>query len=184
MGLGCAIHGYWTDTDRGHQRGKRAGKHCACETRRQCRVPFFALRNATRLPEAAALYSRAVADQSLLPVILRDPAEPLVHPNLAATLTSGVAGAQQLCRSAANVWASLKAGSLGAVLAFASADPYAAIAVWEAFRTREEEAGIDWQARLVDHASIPALKVAMDRNGYYGGPPRLPLSAIPQSPRW
>ena len=71
-------------------------------------------------------------------------------------------------------------GATGAALPLASAAPYACIAVWEAHRTREEEAGLDWQSRitpaaeLVSKLGIPALKHAMDLNGYYGGPPRLP----------
>jgi 4-hydroxy-2-oxoglutarate aldolase len=129
---------------------------------------------------AVGLYCRAVADQSPLPVILRDAPEIPAHPNVTAILDAGVPrpadGKQRLTASAAHLWESLKAGASGAILAFASADPYAAVLVWEAFRTREEDAGIDWQSRIADPESIPALKTAMDRNGYYGGPPRLPLS--------
>jgi 4-hydroxy-2-oxoglutarate aldolase len=54
--------------------------------------------------------------------------------------------------------------------------------VWEAFRTREHEAAKDWQERILPAAKsiagkhgIPGLKYAMDLNGYYGGPPRLPF---------
>jgi 4-hydroxy-2-oxoglutarate aldolase len=74
-------------------------------------------------------------------------------------------------------------GATGAILAFANAAPYAAIAIWEAYRMREEEAGRDWQNRIAHAAGlvtskygVPGLKHAMDLNGYYGGPPRLPLS--------
>jgi dihydrodipicolinate synthase/N-acetylneuraminate lyase len=81
--------------------------------------------------------------------------------------------------SAASLWSALKTGAPGAILGFASAAPYACVAVWEAFRTREEEAGLDWQARIAHPselvADVAALKYAMDLNGYYGGPPRLPL---------
>jgi dihydrodipicolinate synthase/N-acetylneuraminate lyase len=81
--------------------------------------------------------------------------------------------------SAEGLWPALKGGSPGAILAFAAAAPYAAVAVWEAFRTREEEAGMDWQARITGPSrllsNIAALKHAMDLNGYYGGLPRLPL---------
>jgi len=84
--------------------------------------------------------------------------------------------------SAGDLWGVLKGGSAGAVLGFASAAPYAAIAVWEAFRTREEEAGLDWQARITHPselvADVAALKYAMDLNGYYGGLPRLPLPPV------
>ncbi len=67
--------------------------------------------------------------------------------------------------------------------AFANAAPYATVAIWEAYRAREEEAGRDWQNRIgrpsmlvTTKYGIPGLKYAMDLNGYYGGPPRLPLS--------
>ena len=73
----------------------------------------------------------------------------------------------------------------GAALAFASAAPYATIAIWEAFRTREEDAGVDWQGRIAHPGelvtevySAPGLKYAMDLNGYYGGPARLPFSPL------
>jgi 4-hydroxy-2-oxoglutarate aldolase len=73
-------------------------------------------------------------------------------------------------------------GAVGAVLAFANAAPYATVAIWEAHRQREYEAALDWQNRIAHAAvlvttkyGIPGLKHAMDLNGYYGGPPRLPL---------
>jgi 4-hydroxy-2-oxoglutarate aldolase len=73
----------------------------------------------------------------------------------------------------------LQAGAAGAILSFANAAPYACITIWEAFRTREKEAAEDWQQRIQPAAAIarniPALKHAMDLNGYYGGPPRMPL---------
>jgi 4-hydroxy-2-oxoglutarate aldolase len=79
------------------------------------------------------------------------------------------------------------AGAVGAILAFANAAPYATIAIWEACRTREYDAAADWQNRIARAAalvpakySVPGLKHAMDLNGYYGGPPRLPLT--PPSP--
>jgi 4-hydroxy-2-oxoglutarate aldolase len=69
------------------------------------------------------------------------------------------------------------------VLAFANAAPYATITIWEAHRTREVDAAKDWQNRILRAAQlvtvkygIPGLKHAMDLNGYYGGPPRLPLT--------
>jgi dihydrodipicolinate synthase/N-acetylneuraminate lyase len=84
--------------------------------------------------------------------------------------------------SAAGLWTALKSGAPGCVLGFASAAPYASVAIWEAFRTREEEAGLDWQQRIARPselvADVAALKYAMDLNGYYGGLPRLPLPPV------
>jgi 4-hydroxy-2-oxoglutarate aldolase len=92
-------------------------------------------------------------------------------------------GFQVLVGSAPTLAPSFQVGAVGAVLAFANAAPYATIAIWEAHRTREWDAAKDWQNRIGRAAmlvttkyGIPGLKHAMDLNGYYGGPPRLPLT--------
>ncbi len=147
-------------------------------------------------PENLLTYFRAVADRAAVPVIVAgtdtDIAATLSqHPNIVAAATND-AGAllrstqpdfQAVANTAGRLWSSLNAGASGAILAFANAAPYAAIAIWEAYRTREEEAGRDWQARVAGPAAfvegadgIPLLKHVMDVNGYYGGPPRLPLT--------
>jgi 4-hydroxy-2-oxoglutarate aldolase len=120
------------------------------------------------------------------------------HPNLLAIKeSSGILGKtkwmlrevkkgfQVLVGSAPALWASLDIGASGAVVAFANAAPYACITIWEAHRTREREAALDWQTRIANPAElvtvkygIPGLKYAMDLNGYYGGPCRLPLSPL------
>ncbi|MCC6341056.1 MAG: dihydrodipicolinate synthase family protein [Bryobacterales bacterium] len=93
-------------------------------------------------------------------------------------------GFHVLTGSASTLWPSLQVGAAGAAPAFANAAPYACITIWEAHRTREYEAARDWQdrialaARLTARYGVPGLKYAMDRNGYYGGPPRLPLTVI------
>jgi 4-hydroxy-2-oxoglutarate aldolase len=76
-------------------------------------------------------------------------------------------------------------GCAGGVLAFANAVPQTVVGIWEAHRTREFDAAMDWQRRILRAAQlvttkygVPGLKHAMDINGYYGGPPRLPLTAI------
>jgi 4-hydroxy-2-oxoglutarate aldolase len=166
------------------------------------------------LPDAAdapGLYFRVLADQSPVPVVIHN--APVVtgidlspamiaalaqHPNIIGVMESGtpvsrvaetraLAGKDFaiLAGTEGVVWESLRAGANGAALAFASAAPYATIAIWEAFRTREEEAGVDWQGRIA-HPSIlvteihgvAGLKYAMDVNGYYGGPPRLPFGPV------
>ena len=163
--------------------------------------------------DAQMLYFRAVADQVHIPVIIYNlpqatgvdiPAEAVVqlagHPNIIGIKESSgnmekvmqmvretQPGFQVLVGSAPTLWPSLLMGAAGAILAFANAAPYATIAIWEAYRMREEEAGRDWQNRIARAAvlvtgkyGIPGLKHAMDLNGYYGGPPRLPLS-VPTS---
>ena len=161
--------------------------------------------------EAQMLYFRALADQSPVPVVIQnapqatgvdvDPetiAALAEHPNIAGIIETGtpvtriaqireLAGKNfpVLAGTEPQVWDSLKAGANGAAVAFASAAPYAIIAIWEAFRTREEEAGLDWQERITrpsmlvtDLYGVAGLKHAMDLNGYYGGAPRMPFLPV------
>lgn len=157
------------------------------------------------------LFFRAVADQARIPVVIDniprwtgiDLATDTVarlseHPNIVAIReSSGNAakvseilravrkGFQVLAGSAGSLWPSLDAGAAGGIVAFASAAPYACITIWEAHRTREREAALDWQTRITNPAMLvttkygmAGLKHAMDLNGYYGGPCRLPLAPL------
>jgi 4-hydroxy-2-oxoglutarate aldolase len=168
-------------------------------------------RNLMYGPEAQTLFFRALADQSPVPVLIHNApqmtgvdllpetaAALAEHPNITGVIETGTPSGRVaqirgmvakdftvLCGSERLVWESLKAGANGAALAFGSAAPYATIAIWEAFRTREEEAGLDWQERITQPAmlvtdlySVAGLKHAMDVNGYYGGPPRLPFGPV------
>ncbi len=171
------------------------------------RTPHY-YKNLINRAEAQALYFRAVADQSRIPLIIYNwpqatgvdiPVEAVValseHPNVIAIKESSgnlekvmqmirevKHGFQVLVGSAPTLWPSLLMGACGAILAYANAAPYSVIAIWEAYRAREEAAGLDGQNRIGRAAAlvttkygIPGLKYAMDLNGYYGGPPRLPL---------
>jgi 4-hydroxy-2-oxoglutarate aldolase len=164
-------------------------------------------------PESQALYFRAVADQTKIPVMIYNwpqvtgidiapetVAELSHHPNIIAVKESSgnlekviqmvrqvKPGFQVLTGSAPTLASSLAVGAVGAVLAFANAAPYTTISIWEAHRTREAAAALDWQNRILRAAQlvttrygVPGLKYAMDLNGYYGGPPRLPL--LPPTP--
>ena len=91
-------------------------------------------------------------------------------------------GFQLLAGSAQKLLLSLEAGSAGAVLAFGAAAPTACFEVYVAWKDGDKELAQLRQQRIVEPATrvasqmgIPALKYAMDLNGYYGGPPRLPL---------
>jgi 4-hydroxy-2-oxoglutarate aldolase len=174
------------------------------------RTPHY-YKNLLNNTEAQVLYFQAVADQSPVPVMIYNwpqatgvdiTPEAVVrlsgHPNVAAIKESSgnlekvmkmirevADGFQVLVGSAPTLWPSLQVGAAGAVLAFANAAPYTTITIWEAFRTRDHEAGLDWQNRIGHPAflvtvkyGIPGLKYAMDLNGYYGGPPRLPLTPL------
>jgi 4-hydroxy-2-oxoglutarate aldolase len=171
------------------------------------RTPHY-YKNLINRADAQALYFRAVADQSRIPLVIYNwpqatgvdiPVEAVValseHPNVIAIKESSgnlekvmqmirevKHGFQVLVGSAPTLWPSLLMGACGAILAYANAAPYSVIAIWEAHRTREEAAGLDWQNRIGRPAAlvttkygVPGLKYAMDLNGYYGGPPRLPL---------
>ena len=165
-------------------------------------------KNQMSRPETQMVYFRAVADRAKIPVLLYNfpqvtgvdlSWETVValseHPNIIGMKDSSGNverlmhvvreardGFQVLVGSAQILLPALLMGATGGILAYANAAPYSAIAIWEAFRTREEEAARDWQRRVGRAApyvtskyGIPGLKYAMDLNGYYGGPPRLPL---------
>jgi 4-hydroxy-2-oxoglutarate aldolase len=138
--------------------------------------------------ETRLLYFRTVADRSKIPLIIAGQDQIPEHPNIAAVLTNQAAVAPRvpvLAVSGATLARSFASGAAGAVLEIANAIPYAAISVWEAHRARDTEAAFDWQTRIAaadelirTKYGIAGVKTAMDLNGYYGGPPRLPLTVL------
>ena len=171
------------------------------------RTPHYYKNLLDNLP-AQALYFRSVADQAKIPLMIYNwPQSTGIdisvdtvallseHPNiiaikessgsmekLQALLKAVKPGFQVLNGSAPNLAASLRAGAVGAVLAYASAAPFSCLTIAEAILKREYDAAEDWQNRIREAAllvtvkyGIPGLKYAMDFNGFYGGPPRLPL---------
>ncbi|HWC18846.1 MAG TPA: dihydrodipicolinate synthase family protein [Terriglobales bacterium] len=91
-------------------------------------------------------------------------------------------GFQLLAGSAQKLFLSLEAGASGAVLAFGAAAPTACFEIYTAWKEGDKELAQLKQQRIIEPATriasqmgIPALKYALDLNGYYGGPPRLPL---------
>lgn len=172
------------------------------------RTPHY-YKNLINNSAAQMLYFRAVADHAKVPLIIYNwpqatgidiapeaVAELSHHPNIIAVKESSgnlekvmqmirdvKPGFNVLVGSAPTLAPSFAVGATGAILAFANAAPYATICIWEAHRTREPEAAIDWQNRIsrasqlvTTKYGIPGLKHAMDLMGYYGGPPRLPLT--------
>jgi 4-hydroxy-2-oxoglutarate aldolase len=158
---------------------------------------------------AQMMFYRAVADQAKIPVLIYNFPQATAldisvdavialsgHPNIIGIKESSgnmekvmrmiresQPGFNVLVGSAPTLYPSLMVGASGAILAFANAAPYACIALWDAFRARENEAAMDWQNRIAwpsvlvtSKHGIPGLKHAMDLKGYYGGPPRLPLT--------
>ena len=91
-------------------------------------------------------------------------------------------GFQVLVGAAQTLVASLQAGASGAVLAFAAPAPTICFEIYSAWKENDIEMAQTKQAgivvaskRVVAELGIPAVKYAMDLNGYYGGLPRLPL---------
>ena len=173
-------------------------------------TPFY-YRNQMHRPDTQALFFRAVADRSKLPIVLYNipqvtgyalPVDTIAdlshHPNIvgmkdssgdlakqAEAIRAVKPGFQILTGASGSIAEALHNGAAGAILALANPLPYACVTIWEAHRTREHEAARDWQQRIVPASrliaskyGIPGLKYAMDLNGYYGGPPRLPLIPV------
>ena len=91
-------------------------------------------------------------------------------------------GFQILVGAAHTLLDSLQVGASGGVLGFAAPAPTICFEIYAAFRDNDVELARSKQQRLepatkriVSQMGIPAVKYAMDLNGYYGGPPRLPL---------
>jgi 4-hydroxy-2-oxoglutarate aldolase len=88
---------------------------------------------------------------------------------------------QILAGAAQKLEPSLEAGAVGAVVAFGAAAPTACFEVYAAWRegdhalAKEKQERISAAAKRMGELGIPALKYAMDLNGYYGGPARLPF---------
>jgi dihydrodipicolinate synthase/N-acetylneuraminate lyase len=91
-------------------------------------------------------------------------------------------GFQVLVGAAQTLLNSLQAGASGGVMAFAAPAPTICFEIYTAWRDNDVQLAQSKQdalapaaRRVVSELGIPAVKYALDLNGYYGGPPRLPL---------
>jgi dihydrodipicolinate synthase/N-acetylneuraminate lyase len=91
-------------------------------------------------------------------------------------------GFQILVGAAQKLEPSLRAGAVGAILAFADPAPTACYEIFAAWKEGDFELAQLKQERIAKAAerivgglSIPGVKYAIDFNGYFGGPVRLPL---------
>lgn len=89
---------------------------------------------------------------------------------------------QIISGSATTLYAAFAAGITGAILAFSNPAPKACVAVYEKWKAGDHAGALAAQNHIGKAAAmigakfgIPGLKHAMDVNGYYGGPVRLPL---------
>ena len=159
--------------------------------------------------ETARLYYRGVADQAGLPVVVEnaaaertrlageDVAALAEHPNIIAVIDDSPdrrpvprgeipETLDLLAGESPNPASLLISGASGMVSGFAAAAPFFCLNLEGAVRTREHDAARDLEQRArpaIDllrlHYGIAGLKYALDLNGYYGGPPRLPLTPLP-----
>jgi len=91
-------------------------------------------------------------------------------------------GFQVLVGAAHTLLDSLLAGATGGVLGFAAPAPTICFEIQTAYKDNDLDLARSKQLalapatkRVVSEMGIPAIKYAMDLNGYYGGLPRLPL---------
>ena len=91
-------------------------------------------------------------------------------------------GFQVLVGAAQKLEPSLQAGAVGAILAFADCAPTACYEIYAAWKEGDNELARLKQERIATAAQkivgdmgVPGLKYALDFNGYFGGPVRLPL---------
>ena len=91
-------------------------------------------------------------------------------------------GFQVMVGAAQQLEPSLALGAVGAILAFACPAPTACYEIYAALKegdtalAREKQERVKLPAqRVVSDLGVPGVKYAMDLNGYYGGPSRLPF---------
>ena len=91
-------------------------------------------------------------------------------------------GFQVMVGAAHQLEPSLALGAVGAILAFACPAPTACYEIYAALKegdtalAREKQERVKVAAqRVVAEFGVPGVKYAMDLNGYYGGPSRLPF---------
>jgi dihydrodipicolinate synthase/N-acetylneuraminate lyase len=91
-------------------------------------------------------------------------------------------GFQVMVGAAHQLEPSLGLGAVGAILAFACPAPMACYEIYAALKdgdnalAREKQKRVKLAAqRVVSELGVPGVKYALDLNGYYGGPSRLPF---------
>ncbi len=91
-------------------------------------------------------------------------------------------GFQVLVGAAQTLKDSLDVGAAGAILAFADCAPTACYEIYAAWKEGDARLAEEKQTRvagaakrIIGQMSVPGIKYAMELNGYFGGPCRLPL---------
>jgi 4-hydroxy-2-oxoglutarate aldolase len=148
-----------------------------------------------RMIKAAAAESEKQSRELVsIAAVTATAAEAPLHPSASAPSSSAVTvvgklktrqkevGFQVMVGAAHQLEPSLGLGAVGAILAFACPAPmacyeiYAALKDGDAALAREKQERVRLAAqRVVGDLGVPGVKYAMDLNGYYGGPARLPF---------
>ncbi len=109
---------------------------------------------------------------------------------IAETVRLAPPGFSVFAGSASFLLATLALGGVGGTLALANIAPNECCAIYEHWQAGQLEQARELQLRLlpVNQAvtarwGVPGLKSAMDRLGYYGGPPRPPLLPLDEDER-
>ena len=144
------------------------------------RIPvlIYSVPQFTGVSVTAALVSRLAQHSNIIGIKESSGNILLAEEIVAAT----PAGFQTLVGSAGTFFPSIGAGAIGGVLAVACFLPEACVELYQAGRGSEMQRAQELQRRLLPAATsvvarlgIAGVKYAMDRVGYYGGPPRRPL---------
>ncbi len=97
---------------------------------------------------------------------------------------------QTLVGSASTLYESLEKGAVGAILALACAFPELCVEIYDASRAGQSAKAHSLAQQLIAPAKmfgpqygIAGLKYALDRLGYFGGPPRPPLLPVSETAR-
>jgi 4-hydroxy-2-oxoglutarate aldolase len=103
----------------------------------------------------------------------------------AAIIAAAPKDFQTLVGSAATLYESLEVGAVGAILALADAFPELCSEIYQCSRAGDRAKARSLAQKLLAPSKIlgaqygiAGLKYALDRLGYYGGPPRLPLLPV------
>jgi 4-hydroxy-2-oxoglutarate aldolase len=155
---------------------------------------YLRVADAARIPILVYSVPIFTQVQVLAPLIARV----AQHPNLIGMKDSSgdVPGIQKiiaaapktfrmLVGSASTLYESLEIGAIGAILALACSFPELCVGIYEASRAGDKPRAHSLAQKLIAPAKmlgpqygIAGLKYALDRLGYYGGPPRGPLLPV------
>jgi 4-hydroxy-2-oxoglutarate aldolase len=153
------------------------------------------VKQSRELVSVASLARAAESSESIPAESMERRASPPVHDVLATKPSSSAVsvvgklktrqkevGFQILVGAAHQLEPSLALGAVGAILAFACPAPMACYEIYAALKdgdtalAREKQERVKLAAqRVVSELGVPGVKYAMDLNGYYGGPARLPF---------